>query len=614
MQGGSMASKWVGRLVMFMWAPSACIAGESRQGSGDTAIVPETKGEDATGEVTSDVVDSDTTATSETDTGTVTVTGPSDTADDTGLGDTGVSDSIIIVDDTGAGDSVVGDATEPGCQIDDDCLNLVTAVPSQGCVRAWCNAGTCQVDNWNEGDPCDDGNACTDGDTCNSQTCMGVETSCGDLACYQVTGCDPQVGCTYAPADAGTACDDGQGTPSYECIDGWYGPDDVCDGDGTCVGGVFDPPADGFPLAGEWYAVISSALPGGFDTLRARFSISALGQLTVSGAQSSAAIWASQMNGTGGACAAPAGRIVFAPNGYAYAGVLSEQEDVVVFGGYTTHELGIAVRPDGTPTDIDGTYHMISSASVQSGSNPSQLITWVGSIVFDRGCVAARTSFTTTAGVPNGGTFWYADNDGACFEGAEGIVHLSLRLLPSADADPDTQGFGIVWRGAVAQQGDLVLLTRDGPSTSVPLYGTIVLLRDSSAKRLDDLVGGWAFLGQRGGASAVAPNSGDPRLEQGELDLPATGTPLEGWIGDFNSSASDVNGGWFAVGHDTPRYSQRVVLDNDVIHHGGWIGPRADFIMGWVAPPVSSAASPRDLGGVPAEGSLFFMTRPSSWQ
>jgi uncharacterized repeat protein (TIGR01451 family) len=93
-----------------------------------------------------------------------------------------------------------------------------------------CNAGSCEAPAVN----CDDNSLCTD-DSCNpSSGCFndpspGQQCDDGNACTGDATGhdsCDPLIGCVFAPAPAGSPCND-----FFTCTD-----PDACDGAGNCVG------------------------------------------------------------------------------------------------------------------------------------------------------------------------------------------------------------------------------------------------------------------------------------------------------------------------------------------------------------------------------------------
>jgi len=133
------------------------------------------------------------------------------------------------------------------CTVDDRCY---LGVCRSGLARE-CNDGNgCTADGCDPaagcftedlaGTPCDDHDACTAGDACQGGACVGAPLACDDQNPCTLDGCDPAVGCTFAPnADP---CDDGD-----PCTSG-----DVC-ADGACQPG-WDPEClavDRVVLAGD---------------------------------------------------------------------------------------------------------------------------------------------------------------------------------------------------------------------------------------------------------------------------------------------------------------------------------------------------------------------------
>jgi MYXO-CTERM domain-containing protein len=90
-----------------------------------------------------------------------------------------------------------------------------------------CHAPTCDAQmNCSQklltGNGCPDGDKCNGDETCNNGTCQpGAEPDCDDKNPCTIDGCDAKLGCTHAPTEAGSDCDDG----------------DLCNGIGACDGG-----------------------------------------------------------------------------------------------------------------------------------------------------------------------------------------------------------------------------------------------------------------------------------------------------------------------------------------------------------------------------------------
>jgi hypothetical protein len=110
--------------------------------------------------------------------------------------------------------------------------NPVVCTPLDQCHDAGtCNpkTGACSNPDKADGVPCNDTNACTLGDTCQGGVCTGgSQVACVNINPCVTDFCDPAIGCTTTPREAGTACDD-----FFRC-DG----SEVCDGKGNCVEGT----------------------------------------------------------------------------------------------------------------------------------------------------------------------------------------------------------------------------------------------------------------------------------------------------------------------------------------------------------------------------------------
>jgi len=124
-----------------------------------------------------------------------------------------VSDVFAWIDTCGNAALDPGEACDDGNRDDGDCCS-----------------STCRAEP--AGSACDDGDLCTQTDACDGAgACGGVDpVLCADDGgqCGSPAACDPATGDCVAgpPADAGTACDDGDLCTRT----------DACDGGGTCVG------------------------------------------------------------------------------------------------------------------------------------------------------------------------------------------------------------------------------------------------------------------------------------------------------------------------------------------------------------------------------------------
>ncbi|MBM4394505.1 MAG: hypothetical protein FJ087_02305, partial [Deltaproteobacteria bacterium] len=107
-------------------------------------------------------------------------------------------------------DGGVCTAGEPRDCDDDDPCTLDGCDPAVGCVYAPAPGSP----------PCDDGNACTTGETCTAGACTGgAAVTCDDANACTTDSCDPAEGCVSAPRDG--ACDDGNAcTYADTCVNG----------------------------------------------------------------------------------------------------------------------------------------------------------------------------------------------------------------------------------------------------------------------------------------------------------------------------------------------------------------------------------------------------------
>jgi hypothetical protein len=112
---------------------------------------------------------------------------------------------------------------------DDGNPNTIGTCDENGnCVFSFLPAGT----------PCNDNNACTFNDVADGLgNCTGTPLDCDDGNPCTTDTCDPNIGCISINNPAGTPCDDGN-----PCT-----INDVCDGNGNCLGTPIVCPDDGDP-------------------------------------------------------------------------------------------------------------------------------------------------------------------------------------------------------------------------------------------------------------------------------------------------------------------------------------------------------------------------------
>lgn len=156
------------------------------------------------------------------------------------------------------GQSCVGAAMcQSGYCVGGVCCNSACDQPPMCRGAGTCGTGTCQYPIAQD-KPCDDGNGCTTNDTCNpAGNCVGgAPVTCPTRSdtCYSSSGtCIPaDGGCSYAPLDAGTSCNDNSACTSGE----------KCDGKGVCAGGtekVCNSGSPGWP--GQCSSTVGTCIP-----------------------------------------------------------------------------------------------------------------------------------------------------------------------------------------------------------------------------------------------------------------------------------------------------------------------------------------------------------------
>jgi len=146
------------------------------------------------------------------------------------------SPCTVGVCDAATGACVTAPANDNGPCSDGDACTVGDVCQGGSCVGS--PSGTCLDACYGKADlaSCDDGNPCTVDDRCSGGVCLGTPKDCSafDSACTQGV-CDGLSGvCVAAPANTGTACDDGE-----PCTTGDTCSAGVCTGatDPSCVTG-----------------------------------------------------------------------------------------------------------------------------------------------------------------------------------------------------------------------------------------------------------------------------------------------------------------------------------------------------------------------------------------
>ncbi|MCB9737641.1 MAG: hypothetical protein H6747_00060 [Deltaproteobacteria bacterium] len=150
---------------------------------------------------------------------------PADTADTGGSGDVDAGGNPDIPIDVNGGETDGGACSQP-----DDCAGKVTL---KACEVAACNAGKCEVAAAPAGTGCDDGSKCTTNDQCDAAgKCVGGAPDCPDNGPCKIAFCDVTGACDYnnVPPAQQKACDDGNACTK----------DDICGPGGTCGGIAID--------------------------------------------------------------------------------------------------------------------------------------------------------------------------------------------------------------------------------------------------------------------------------------------------------------------------------------------------------------------------------------
>jgi len=426
-------------------------------------------------------------------------------------------------------------------------------------------------------------------------------TSCVTYTCMDHT-------CQATPVADDTPCDDRVGLPYDECNDGWYGYVDSCQGGHCQAGDGFVP--EHHPMLGAWYAVIARTTNQQLDTLRTAFSVNEQGGISVSSSEASDAAWRGALSSAGFTCVSHPGRINLGHGSTNYAGYRNPSDDTFIFGGLQGSEIGLAVRPLGDTLDVDGSYTMIATTSDGVGQHP-HVVNRLGMIQFDAGCVSHVSPITTA-----GAAVFVAKGEPHCVSTPVGsgspVVHLTMTLLPRAEAAA-AEGKSETWRGVIARQGALLLMTVDAGNNTTPLFGTIVLVREPTNDfPIDDgLAERWAFLSERSPADDNVMEN--PSVRWGLVELQAGGSALSGTLEDLVGGGSEpIRQSWYLQGQKG-RYYQRVDTSAPAFY-AGVTAFGSDLVVGFVAtPPPGDPTLPGPLSDTPAEGSLLLMTPLQHW-
>lgn len=573
-------------VALAVFAGSGCI--EARRQVGDTTSADTSD--------TSDLVGPDT------ETNSPDTSGP-DAHDD------GTITNDLVPVDTG---EVEPDGVVPECEDDNDCEPEV----QDGCLSFACVASRC-VSTPKDDVPCSDGDLCTEGEMCQDGVCKGgdkvdcdpVEEQCWENlndTCHPVTGC----GLTAQPR--GTVCDDDNGPDAGTCDKGWRIPEDTCDGLGQCIDRSTLIPSDAIhPLAGAWQLVLSTAPTGRAGmTVRAVMTFDNQGGVALSRVTRSATGLDGVSEGSDGSfCTSVTGETLIELSGVSLVARADKAGEVMILAEADTSRServhGIAIRGNGSPNTVTGTYRLVSTA-LHLGTS-GQLMTWQGHLGFDNGCINDAGALSTGGGLGLPHSFDVSVS--ACFFAAEGGQRILARLVQSGAVTPgETPPLQpIQWTGAIGGRGDILLLTRDDGGLR---YGIIILVKDRNADRAN-LSGEFGFVSVTGGIA----NSGQlaanvlPNLERGVMTYQA-GAAVAGAL----STGGPVGPGWWWTAAAGTRYAHRVVFGTRVQEHTGWIARSDAFLMGWRATPPTTLALPQPLDLTPLEGSLFLGVKSADYR
>ncbi len=493
----------------------------------------------------------------------------------------------------------VADVAPGRCEQNVDCF--IEAPPV--CTTWVCAAQRCETAPLSD-TACDDGDACTEGDFCASGQCEGgTRVDCAALApaCWSSEGlaCDRRTGCPGVASPEGSACDDGVGPAPFSCEAGWMVPEDACDGSGQCRDKSEEIPPGIHPLAGEWFAVLNSAATNAVDaTARMDLALGQDGRVHVTNVASNDATWAATF-GDGSFCAELDGRVAMSLGSHAVVAVSDPARAVMVLSDDLDRALGLAVRPGGIPSDVQGDYRAVKVQQYAPEFNSA--MTRVGKIPFAAGCIDGQGELTTSAGL--GLALDVVATDGSCLTQVGRHMRLTVGLRSSGRTDV----FPESWVGVVAAGGDLMVFVREEPG--LVFAGLVVLVRERGATTVAQMAGDWRFVQHRGGMSDPNGAAPDVIYETGHVTLGQDFTQLSGTVLTEASGGVVVLGAWWFI-DGAGRYSQRAARGGDLSHITGFLAPSDDLIVGWVVDaPQIDPTTPQTLRAQPREGSLFLSVR-----
>lgn len=486
------------------------------------------------------------------------------------------------------------EVVRPECNVDEDCALAIT----EACTRWFCNNQRCE----NApalGVTCDDDDPCTGDGVCGADGCQqGTSIDCTAFhpQCWTAFSdvCDPGLGCAGIAAVEGEECDDGSGREPFSCVDGWNIPPDACDGAGMCIDTDGTIPRGIHPLVGEWFAVMQSTPADGDDAV-ARFMVDVrqTGAIVLDAVSSSDGEWKSALEGAPGQyCADADGRTQWTVGPEVISATSEGSRSVLLLRNDDRRAMGLAIRPSGAPSAVDGRYRVIvtSQHTIQYRS----LTTRQGYVDYSNGCLSGG-EIESPVGGPRI-TIAPVD-DRSCLDANGPTVNTAVAM--QFVGNTVTQ----VWFGAIGLGGDVVVLSAGDIGHTY--FGLIILVRDRGDLPLPDLPGSWSFALHRNGYREPGGMT-DIVFTHGTLELGTEFRSIGGNV--FGDDGGLVLGGWWFTNVDG-RYAQRATLGSELVHIAGVVARLDKLIVGWVVDGPADVTTPQALGPSPREGSLFFAVK-----
>lgn len=367
-------------------------------------------------------------------------------------------------------DTPAPDTDGATCQSASECVGALPA-----CQR-WSCEGTCKAVFAPDDEPCEDESVCTATGRCRDGVCQpGATLTCDDAPVCHRPVCDPVEGCG-SELVLGGFCSVAEGVAWGSCDGTRMAPLDTCAADGCRDAAT----ASATPLpkelvVGDWFSVLQVA------TGTTPFGIAGTGRFTDGGEFigsvknelselpiSLLGTWCLDA-GLGAAFSAGPIQVVgqVSPDGNRFGGSGNGGEDVLV-----------AVRPRGAVADVHGA----DGALITRLDEQDRLLTFAGTLTFERGCIAEDAAFQSD--------FEFLEVlAGTCVPppDSQGLVAFGVMVAVGQTNVP------LALRGAIGEDGDVLVLSREKGDRTLA-FGMLLAVRlASGASSQIDRAARWVF-------------------------------------------------------------------------------------------------------------------------